>query len=565
MSGLGILRIRSVMVRLMGIVAVAAIGLLGLAYAASEFARQEVLEATIAKTRNLAEAARDIAAEFDRRSQKGEFDQATAQTLARATIRGMRYGDGEYFFVYDEQGVNVVHGARPEREGNSFLASTDANGLAYIPKMIEMARGEGGHIFYFFPKAGGSVAQRKVSSVVGYHPWHWVVGTGLCLDVVDAAFFQALQRQMLLSLAILAAVMVLAWTIARSIGKPLRLLAQVTGRIGAGDYQVTVPATGRADEIGVLAQSIVTLRDEAAVAQGLRAEQERLKAEAELDRRHAMLMLADQFESSVKGVVETMATAVNGNDVAAGGMAHIADEARHDATSVAGAAEQVNANIQTVAAATEQLSASISEISSQVQHSALVADQAVNKASHTNERIQGLAEAASRIGEAVKLISDIASRTNLLALNATIEAARAGEAGKGFAVVAGEVKGLATQTARATGEIASQVQAVQVATQEAVEAIRVIASTIGSLSEVSSTIAAAVEEQSAATREISRNVNEAAGGAQDVSAFISKLADVTEQVGDNAAKVANSSQTLNSQTCALRQQVEGFLITVRAA
>ena len=558
-------RIKSVMVRLLGLVVLSAIGLLGLTVVAAEFVREEKLDAAIAKTRNLVEAARDIAAEFDSRAKKGEFDQATAQKMAKDAIRGMRYDGSEYFFVYDYDGINLVHGAKPEREGKPFIDSKDANGFNYIPKMIEMAKATGGHIFYYFPKAGSTTPERKVSSVVGYQPWQWFVGTGIYLDDVDEAFMDTLRDLALISMAILAVVLVIALLMARAIAVPMRQLAKVTGVISSGDYHVDVPATERADEIGVLAKAIAVLRDEAAVAARLRGEQEQMKRQAEAERHQLMLQLADRFENSVKGVVEGMTSAVVSNDGAASGMASIAENARADATGVSSAAEQVNANIQTVAAATEQLSASIHEISGQVQNSTRIASDAVEKAAETNHCIAGLSQAASKIGQVVKLISTIASQTNLLALNATIEAARAGEAGKGFAVVAGEVKGLATQTARATAEITEQILAVQSATQDAVDAIHTIGMTIGTMSEVASTIAAAVEEQSAATQEISRNVNQAAAGAQEVSEFIVRLVDVTSEVGDNATLVSRSSASLNDQTGRLRGEVDNFLSTVRAA
>jgi len=556
---------KTVMIRLIGLVLVSALGLLGLTYVAADFVKQEKLDAAIAKTRNLSEAARDIALEFDTRAKKGEFDQATAQKLAKDAIRGMRYDGAEYFFVYDFDGNTLVLGPRPEREGKNFLDAKDATGQTFVAAMIDKAKGKGGHVYYWFPKAGQTEAERKVSSVVGYQPWRWMVGTGIYLDDVDSAFRTTLRDLALISLGILLVVLAIAVALARSIAGPMRQLAQVTGRISQGDYAVEVPATGRADEIGVLAKAIHVLRDEAASAARLRAEQEQMKAGAEAERHRAMMALADRFEQSVQAVVDGMGLAVGENDGAARGMADIAVSARSDATSVASAAEQVNANIQTVASATEELSASIQEISGQVQHSTRIADEAVGKAAETDTCIHGLSQAASKIGEVVKLISAIASQTNLLALNATIEAARAGEAGKGFAVVAGEVKNLATQTAKATSEITDQIVAVQNATHDAVDAIRAIGQTIGSMSEVASAIAAAVEEQSAATKEISRNVNQAASGARDVSEFITRLVGVTEEVGSHATQVSQSSDSLSQQTGRLKDEVGNFLATVRSA
>src|SRR2546428_11794721 len=176
------------------------------------------------------------------------------------------------------------------------------------------------------------------------------------------------------------------------------------------------------------------------------------------------------------------------------------------AAPAAAASDEASGSVNAVAAATEQLASSVAEIGRQVTHSSGVADNAVVKAGQTTEMVESLSAAGEKIGDVLRLIGAIASQTNLLALNATIEAARAGEAGRGFAVVASEVKELASQTAKATEEIAGQVAGMQTATQDSVAAIKTIGGTIGRISEIASTIAAAVEEQGAATQEIARNV-----------------------------------------------------------
>ena len=184
---------------------------------------------------------------------------------------------------------------------------------------------------------------------------------------------------------------------------------------------------------------------------------------------------------------------------------------------VAAASEEASSNVQSVASATEEMTSSVSEIARQVQEFEQDRGEAVAQAEKTDARITELSQAASRIGDVVKLITAIAEQTNLLALNATIEAARAGEAGRGFAVVASEVKQLASQTAKATDEIGTQIAGMQTATQESVAAIKEIGGTIGRISEIASTIAAAVEEQSATTQEISRNVHGASKGTTEVA------------------------------------------------
>jgi methyl-accepting chemotaxis protein len=211
------------------------------------------------------------------------------------------------------------------------------------------------------------------------------------------------------------------------------------------------------------------------------------------------------------------------------------------------------------------MTSSVNEISRQVQESSKIAGEAVKQAQQTDLRINALSQAAGRIGDVVKLITAIAEQTNLLALNATIEAARAGEAGRGFAVVASEVKQLASQTAKATDEISSQIAGMQTATQESVGAIKEISGTIGRISEIAATIAAAVEEQGAATQEIARNVGEAAKGTQQVASNITDVNRGAGETGSASAQVLSSAQSLSHESNHLKTEVDRFLMTVRAA
>jgi methyl-accepting chemotaxis protein len=221
--------------------------------------------------------------------------------------------------------------------------------------------------------------------------------------------------------------------------------------------------------------------------------------------------------------------------------------------------------VHSVAAASEELASSVSEISRQVGTSARIAGEAVEQARKTDARISQLSQAAARIGDVVDLIQTIAGQTNLLALNATIEAARAGAAGKGFAVVAAEVKTLAEQTAKATGEISQQIADIQSATEDSVTAIKEIGATIGRISEISSVIAAAVEEQGAATQEISRNVQRAADGTSQVAASISDVQRGASETGGASSQVLSAAQSLSNESNRLKREVAKFMDSVRAA
>ncbi len=275
--------------------------------------------------------------------------------------------------------------------------------------------------------------------------------------------------------------------------------------------------------------------------------------------------LSERFERTVGAI----AGAVGESAAAMSGTAHAMTEAASDSglrsAAVASASDQASSNVQSVAASAEELAASVLEIGRQVSESARIAGQAVREAEDTDRCVHNLSEAAGRIGDVVRLISDIAGRTNLLALNATIEAARAGEAGKGFAVVASEVKTLATQTARATGEIGAQITAIQGEVGQAVGALRSIGATIARMNEIATAIAGAVEEQGATTQEIARAVQHAAAGTAEVNGNIAVVTDAVGHTGRQAEAVLEAARVLTGQSDTLKSEVASFLAAVREA
>ena len=350
------------------------------------------------------------------------------------------------------------------------------------------------------------------------------------------------------------------------VARPMTRLNGALGEMAGGNLDVVIPGSDRGDEIGDLAKTVTVIRQNA--EQKAREEAETKATQDQIaaqQRRADMVRLADQFESAVGEIVETVSSASTELEASATTLTATAERSQELTTMVAAASEEASTNVQSVASATEQLSGSVTEISRQVQDSARMANEAVDQARRTNERVSALSKAAARIGDVVELINTIAAQTNLLALNATIEAARAGEAGRGFAVVASEVKALAEQTSKATGEIGQQITGIQGATEESVGAIKEISATIERLSEISANIAAAIEEQGAATQEISRNVQQAAQGTQQVSSNITDVQRGASETGSASSQLLAAAQSLSGDSNRLRSEVSKFLDTVRAA
>ncbi len=366
------------------------------------------------------------------------------------------------------------------------------------------------------------------------------------------------------ALAAIALTGIIGFAIVRDTTRSIFGMTRALSSLAHGDTTIEVPGVDRHDEIGQMAAAVKVFKDSMLESSRLAAAQA-AEQERQIERGKAMEAAVTQFDKVITEIVGSVSSAATELQATAQSLSATAEETSRQSNVVAAAAEEMTQNVQTVASATEELSTSIREIGNQVTESNRIVGNAVNQADDTNGKVRTLAEAAQKIGTVVTLINEIAGQTNLLALNATIEAARAGEAGKGFAVVASEVKSLASQTAKATEEIAGQVQAIQQASETSAHAIADIAQTINRVNEISTAIASAVEEQGAATQEIARNVQEASAGTAEVSSNITGVTTASQNTSAGSTQVLSAASELAKNGARLRQEVESFLQSVRAA
>ncbi len=476
----------------------------------------------------------------------GDFDITyLADMLAESDMGGMGY-----VFVTDSAGTILIHPdsgmiSKPITE----LFPDQPVNISNEPQYVANAKGD--RIVQFVPVTG--------------LPVDWQIGLSIDRNAAYASLSSFRYSAIIATAVATVLMLVILGTLFQALlARPLASVTRSMAEIADGNLDVTVQGLERSDEIGSIASAVEVFKTNGREQRRREAERE-AERDAKQRRSEAVDELLGDFNQEIRSVLETVSGATQELERTARELAETSEKSSSDAETAARTSGDTASNVRSVAAASEELTSSIAEIARRVEEQASISGKASNAASQTDETVRTLVATTDRISQIVSLINDIAAQTNLLALNATIEAARAGEAGKGFAVVASEVKSLATQTASATEEIATQIQAMQSVSNQAADAIKDIANVIAEMSEISQDISVSVEQQSLATTEISRNVNEVSTGTDAISETIIQVSSGAQSTGRNAADVLSTAESLSVQAENLRTKVDGFFDGIRAA
>jgi methyl-accepting chemotaxis protein len=383
------------------------------------------------------------------------------------------------------------------------------------------------------------------------------IGVGKIEELRSAV--DGLYRDLLMAagLALLVAA-IGAGIVSRRLMSPLPRLAGVTSDIANNKADTIVPYAHRKDDIGSLARSLVSLQQSMRERNELR-DRDVQERQGEIERARGRDRDIAAFRQDVAEITSRISDGSGRMDAATQSLTSVVSSTAQGADGARAASDQASQGISTVAASADQLNSSIREVATRAEEAARIVGGAVDAGRQSQDGIRELSDAASRIGQAVTAIRTIAEQTNLLALNATIEAARAGEAGRGFAVVASEVKLLATQTSKATEEIADQVNQIQIASDSVVLTFESIFAALNEIDSASGAIAASVEEQGAATGEIARSAGQAAQGAEEMGRNVMNVEEMASRAAESVSQLEDVSEAFRKDAQELVGSIDVFL------